>query len=70
MDRDNDYDGPDFHILESSRPKARKTYECEICEGAILIGTRYVKIVALEDSKFKIFRHHVACSIGRYPPDA
>ena len=45
---------PDHKVLTTGAHTARKPHPCMICEGSIMPGERYRKVVALLDGKFII----------------
>lgn len=49
---------PDQKILSSGVHTARKAQPCEFCDGSILPGQRYRKVVMLADGRFEMHRHH------------
>ena len=49
---------PDVKTLSSGTHTARKAQECNVCNGTIMPGQRYSKIVMIYEGEFQIDRHH------------
>jgi hypothetical protein len=47
--------------IQTTRPKARSVYCCELCGLAIQKGERHVKIVGVYDGDFASIREHEKC---------
>lgn len=48
-------------LIKIEFPKARKTYTCDLCDGEITPGTRYMSQSGKIEGKFVKLHYHLTC---------